>query len=90
MKAKPTQLTIRAKRQRMKRRLVPFEPSLMFKYDPPSSSSESDSEAPDASPIPNQPNDSSDSDIEPTTFNEYIHYLDQTRREIFAIEHNLH
>ena len=40
MKTKPTQPTIHAKRQRMKLRLVPFEPSLMFKYDSPSSSSE--------------------------------------------------
>ena len=74
----------------MKLRLVPFEPSLIFKFDPPSSSSESDSDAPDEFSMPNQPHNSSDSDIDPATFTEHLHYLDQTRRELFAIEHDLH
>ena len=90
MKAKPTQPTIRAKRQRMKLRLVPFEPSLMFKYDPPSSSSESDSDAPDKPPMTNQPHNFSDSDTDTSwpTLKLHRHYLDQQRRELFALEHN--
>ena len=92
MKAKSTQPTIRAKRQRMKLRLVPFEPSLMFKFDPPSSYSESDFDAPDEFSMPNQPHNSSGSDTDTSwpTIRKHQQYLDQQHRELFAIEHNLH
>lgn len=77
---------IRAKHQRMKPRFVPFEPCLMFHYDSPSSSSESDPDAPDESPMQcsiNPPHNASD------TNTDYYPFLDQTRIEPYVIEHNL-